>query len=89
MAAGVPVVSTTLGAEGLEVNHGKDILIADTREQLIESTANLVQNDETRLRLAAAGRDLVTRRYEWTIAGESLFRIYEKLVSADSADYID
>lgn len=81
MAAGVPVVSTTLGAEGLEVHNGEDIVIADTSEQLIESIADLVQDDATRLRLAAAGRDLVERRYEWSIAGEALFRIYESLIS--------
>ena len=80
MAAGVPVVSTTLGAEGLEVEDGKDIIIADTGERFVETIAKLVQADATRLKLAAAGRDLVARRYEWTIAGESLFRIYEKLV---------
>ena len=31
----------------------------------------------------------VAQSYEWTIAGESLFRIYEKLLSADYADYTD
>lgn len=81
MAAGVPVVSTTLGAEGLEVENDKDIIIADTAERFVEAIGELVTNDATRPRLAAAGRELVARRYEWTIAGESLFRIYEKLVS--------
>ena len=41
MAAGVPVVSTTLGAEGLEVEHDKNILIADTNEKMIEAITRL------------------------------------------------
>ncbi|MBC8031407.1 MAG: glycosyltransferase [Pyrinomonadaceae bacterium] len=81
MAAGVPVVSTTLGAEGLEVRHGADIVIGDTKEQLVEAITRLLQDEELRRQLSEAGRDLVSRRYEWEIAGESLFRIYEDLVT--------
>jgi glycosyltransferase involved in cell wall biosynthesis len=81
MAAGVPVISTTLGAEGLDVSNGADIVIADTNEQLIEAVTSVVEDDELRRRISNAGRELVSRRYEWTIAGESLFKIYEALIT--------
>lgn len=81
MAAGIPVVSTTLGAEGLEVRHGTEIVIADTNEQLAAAISDLLASDELQKQLCEAGRALVSRRYEWKIAGESLFRIYEKLLA--------
>jgi glycosyltransferase involved in cell wall biosynthesis len=80
MAAGIPVVSTTLGAEGLEVRDGTEIVIADTDEQFALAITQLVESDELQKQLHYAGRALIARRYDWAIAGESLFRIYEKLI---------
>jgi glycosyltransferase involved in cell wall biosynthesis len=81
MAAGVPVVSTTLGAEGLEVGNGTDIVIADTNEQLVNAITRVLADEKLRVQLVSAGRDLVSRRYEWEIAGQSLFSIYEEFLS--------
>jgi len=79
MAAGVPVVSTTLGAEGLEVQHDENILIADTNEQFLEAIISLVTIKARHNHLVVAGRALVSRRYDWSSLGASLFSIYEKL----------
>jgi sugar transferase (PEP-CTERM/EpsH1 system associated) len=81
MAAGVPVVSTTLGAEGLEVQRDKNILIADTKEQLVESISSVVENEARRNDLSTAGRALVASRYDWSSLGASLFRAYEELLA--------
>lgn len=81
MAAGIPVVSTTLGAEGLEVRDGTEIVIADTNEQLAAAITQLVGSEELQKQLYDAGRALVASRYDWAIAGELLFRIYEKLLA--------
>lgn len=80
MAAGVPVVSTTLGAEGLDVRHDENILIADTNEQLVDAISALVGNEEMRKRLAACGRALVSSRYDWSTLGANLFEIYQQLL---------
>ncbi|MFS8084070.1 MAG: glycosyltransferase, partial [Acidobacteriota bacterium] len=69
MAAGVPVVSTTLGAEGLDVRHGENILIVDTDEQLAEGVVSLVENEALRKRLSAEGRVLVSEHYDWSQLG--------------------
>ena len=82
MAAGVPVVSTTLGAEGLDVHEGEDILIADTNEQLIDAISAVIGNEEPGKRLSAAGRALVSSRYDWSRLGASLFEIYDELKGA-------
>ena len=81
MAAGVPVVSTTLGAEGLEVQHDENILIADTNEELVEAITTMVENETRRHRLSAAGRTLVASRYDWSRLGASLFRAYQELLT--------
>ncbi|MDX6528211.1 MAG: polysaccharide biosynthesis protein PslH [Blastocatellia bacterium] len=80
MAAGVPVVSTTLGAEGLAVKHGENILIADGNEHLVAAITSVVENEARRNELSAAGRALVSSRYDWSSLGASLFGVYEKLL---------
>jgi len=81
MAAGVPVVSTTLGAEGLDVQRDENIVIADSTEELIESITSVVENEDRRRHLIAAGRALVLKRYDWSSLGASLFRVYDALLS--------
>jgi sugar transferase (PEP-CTERM/EpsH1 system associated) len=81
MAAGVPVVSTALGAEGLDLHNGEDILIADTNEQLAEAIGSLVGNKEDRQRLSVAGRALVSERYDWSRLGMNLFETYRQLLA--------
>lgn len=82
MAAGVPVVSTTLGAEGLNVEHGKNILIADTNNQLIEAIVSVVESEERRAHLVAGGRALVSIHYDWSRLGALLFENYRELLAA-------
>jgi glycosyltransferase involved in cell wall biosynthesis len=79
MAAAVPVVSTRLGAEGLDVRHDENILMADTNEQLVEVINSVVEDEGRRNRLVSAGRALVSSRYDWSSLGASLFNAYEKL----------
>jgi sugar transferase (PEP-CTERM/EpsH1 system associated) len=65
MAMGKVVVSTSVGAEGLPVEHGKNILIVDSAQEFAESVAGLLQ-DSVRCRdLGRAGRQLVEREYSW------------------------
>lgn len=81
MAAGVPVVSTTLGAEGLNVQDGENILIGDTNEQQIEAIVSMVENGEQRKQLVDGGRVLVSNHYDWSPLGASLFETYRKLLA--------
>jgi polysaccharide biosynthesis protein PslH len=80
MAAGVPVVSTTLGAEGLEIQDNQNILIANTKAELSEAIVTLCGDSDQQKRLSVAGRALVSARYDWAILGNSLLEIYQRLV---------
>jgi len=64
-AAGTPVVSTSLGAQGLECRDQEHILIADTPDSFREAVLRLLDSAELRLRIGAAGRKLYEERYTW------------------------
>jgi glycosyltransferase involved in cell wall biosynthesis len=81
MAAGVPVVSTTLGAEGLYVQDNQNILIADTNEELRESIIAVAEDGERRRKLRASGRALVSARYDWSTLGDNLLEVYKSLAA--------
>ena len=78
MAAGVPVVSTTLGAEGLDVESGRDIRIADAPGQWLPALTALLETPEQAASLAAAGTALVRSRYDWEILGQRLWDTYNE-----------
>jgi glycosyltransferase involved in cell wall biosynthesis len=69
MALGTPVVTTTKGAEGLEVTPESDILIADTPSTFAAQVLRVLDDFVLRARLAANGRRLVERLYTWDRIG--------------------
>jgi glycosyltransferase involved in cell wall biosynthesis len=79
MAAGVPVVSTRLGAEGLEVEDGAHLLLADSGQEITSAVNRVASSTELQVRLSQAGRALVCGVYDWTIIGEKLYGIHERL----------
>jgi len=72
MAAGTPVVSSSVGAEGLAVTDGENILLADSPRLFAERVVQLLRSDELRSRVARAGRGLVEAKYDWTVIGGTL-----------------
>ena len=64
-ARGVPVVATTIGAEGLHYRPGEDILIADTPEAFAEAVLSVLADAALARRLAAGGRETVEQYYDW------------------------
>ncbi len=72
MALGLPVVSTSLGCEGLTVTNGDDILIRDTPDQFAEAVLALMSDRRLANRLRTAGRALVEARYDWNSICERL-----------------
>jgi sugar transferase (PEP-CTERM/EpsH1 system associated) len=74
MAAGVPVISTTLGAEGLDIADGVNIALADTPPAVAQALFTIMDNEAHNRRLVSAARDLVQRQYDWSALGEALHR---------------
>ena len=78
LAAGVPVVSTTVGAEGLEVTHGEEVLIADNEADWLAACCSLADQGELWHKLVAAGHRLVETSYDWNILGKSMVTTYRQ-----------
>ncbi len=68
MAMGVPVVSTTIGAEGLAVTHGEDILIADDAAAFAAGLLRMAQDRRFSMELAQKARREVEANHSWTKA---------------------
>lgn len=85
MAAGVPVVSTTRGAEGLTARNGVNILLEDSNEKFLEAILGVADDQELRKRIIAGGHALVRERYDWSTIGARLFDHYQDLISERSA----
>ncbi len=84
MAAGVPVVSTTLGAEGLGVRDGHDIALADDADAMARALFGLCDNEEKRRGVAVQARNLVRQKYDWTALGTALAQAQETLRKAQA-----
>jgi glycosyltransferase involved in cell wall biosynthesis len=71
-AAGVPVVSTSLGAEGLPVRHGEQLLLADSGAAFGESVSRLLESKELRREVGRAGRLLLEKEFTWETVWKNL-----------------
>jgi polysaccharide biosynthesis protein PslH len=81
MALGTPVVSTSKGAEGLDVTNEREILIADEPDTFANQTLRLLEDLDLRARLARNGRTLVEAKYSWVEIGKSFSTFVEEVAS--------
>lgn len=82
MAAGKAVVSTTIGAEGLDIHHGKDILLADDEATFARLVIELLIDHKKRKQIGAEAARLAAR-YDWPIIATEFERI---LLATDNTD---
>ena len=71
-AAGTPVVSTTIGAEGLPVRDGQHLLLANGSSELAGAVERLLACSDLREKLAVAGRALLEKEFTWEKAWQQL-----------------
>jgi GT2 family glycosyltransferase/glycosyltransferase involved in cell wall biosynthesis len=79
-ASGIPVVSTSLGAEGISVKSGHDVILADTPEPFAEGCLRLLEQPDLARSIAANARRLVEEKYDWPIVMAKLDATYRVLV---------
>lgn len=75
MAMGLPVISTSIGIEGLDVDHGTHFLRADGADELTSATLRLLADGALRLKLSRAARGLVEDRFGHRVAADVFGRI--------------
>lgn len=74
MALGIPIVSTTIGVEGIDCQNGRDILIADTAEDFADRISELLNNPELTYSISQKAKEIALNKYNTiTITGELLY----------------
>jgi glycosyltransferase involved in cell wall biosynthesis len=79
LAAGTPVVSTRVGAEGLELTPGRDLFVADSPEELAEAALAAVRRPDDLAETAESGRRQVLTRYSWDLLAERLDGVWQNV----------
>jgi glycosyltransferase involved in cell wall biosynthesis len=69
---GIPMVSTTIGAEGIDVQPGENILIADDAQAFAKAVIKLIQDRNYAQSLAAKGRAWAEEKYNWRVVYPAL-----------------
>lgn len=82
MALGKCVVATSVGAEGIDYQHGKNILIANKPDEFIELFKKLTENQELVSRIGENARKLVEEKYNYRNLGKNLAEFYQSLMKA-------
>jgi polysaccharide biosynthesis protein PslH len=85
MAMEKPIVSTSIGAEGLPVSDGKEILLADTPEAFAESVIRLLQQESFAMELAKRAAAKVRKEFGWDTVAESFAAICERAIASKGA----
>ncbi|MCC6630194.1 MAG: glycosyltransferase [Chloroflexi bacterium] len=80
LAAGRPVVSTTMGAEGIAVEHGRDVLLADTPAQWQRQLERVLGEPALRAHLGQAGQATAVR-YDWSVLVRRFGAVYERALA--------
>lgn len=84
MATGKAVVSTSVGAEGLDVHHGRDIILADDAKSFAQAVIMLLRDRELRHRYEKAAAETAAR-YDWPAIGERFSEILQSVAGMKSA----
>jgi len=80
MAKGMAIVSTSVGAEGVTVQDGENILIADSPEDFVEAVLKLLNSPDECIRIGKNARKLVEECYSWNIIGDKLFHTLQSVI---------
>jgi glycosyltransferase involved in cell wall biosynthesis len=81
MAMEKPIVSTSIGAEGLPVTNGTEILLADTPESFADSVVRLFQNTDLAEQIGQRGAARVRKEFGWESVADSFAAICERAIN--------
>lgn len=79
MAAQQAVVSTRIGAQGLEARDGHELRLADSADEFAQAIIALLQHPDQRAALGRAGADYVRQHYDWPVIVPRLLAVYATL----------
>src|ERR1700730_2612656 len=84
LTIGKPVVTTTIGCEGLSVVDGEHLVVADDPQPLAEAVARLISDRKLAMELGRSGRALIERDYSWSVVVQHLERFHTQLIRKET-----
>lgn len=81
MAAGIPVISSPVGVEGLELENKKNVLIAKNDNDYVKHADILIRNKEVYQSIRKEARKIIETKYSWPIIADNLEKIYLKMLN--------
>lgn len=78
-ARAMPVVTTTVGLEGIQAQAGREVLIYDQPENFAQGVIELLQNPDLQEKLAKNGRELAEKQYDWQVVLQQMDAVYLEL----------
>ncbi len=81
LALGLPIVSTTIGYEGIEVEPDTHLLVGDTPAAFAGAVIRLVRDPALGQRLAVAGRQVAATRYDWRVVNPRIEHLYAEALA--------
>ena len=79
----MPVISTTIGAEGLAACDGESVLLGDTAEAFADRCVDILEDTGLRRRLALAGYEHGRSKFDWSIANRAIDPVLAGVSSAN------
>lgn len=79
MAAGTPVITTTIGAKGLNVAHGAELMIADNGESIVHAIRTLISDSKKTAAMRVLARKKIEKEYSWTNIATLLSRVWQRV----------
>jgi glycosyltransferase involved in cell wall biosynthesis len=76
-AYAMPVVTTTVGLEGINAIPGQDVLVADSETNFANQVNQLLENPSLREKLSTNGRNLAESKYDWQVVLSAMMPIFE------------
>lgn len=83
MASGTPVITTSLGNEGIGGEHTKDIMIADTPVGMVSHVVELLSDEKLYNSIATNARKVVEENFSWEKIGKDLEEVYKRVIKVE------
>lgn len=75
----IPVVSTSIGCEGIDVNDDEHLVVRDNSREFADAVVNLFEDKKMRRKLVHNGYEVVKRKYDWKVIGKTIGEAFYKL----------
>lgn len=76
-AYAMPIVTTTVGLEGIQAQPGKDVLVADDPEDFADAVIRVLNDNDLQDQLSTNGRRLAEMKYDWQVTLKDLEKVYQ------------